>query len=213
MTRFYTIEEEVWNTLTHSFGALICAFIFGILVSVTFNETNILTLKDISCCVFGLSSMFMFVASSLYHAITNIQLKRQLKLFDHIAIYFLIAGTYIPLALTSIISTNPILGWIFVGVQALAVIGGICYKLFSSKNYSMISVLIYCLLGWSAVFILGPLINNLSTQALFWLIAGGIAYTAGVPFYILKQYKWTHTIWHIFVVCGVICHYVMMFML
>ena len=206
----YTLEEEIGNTATHAFGSLVAAFLLGFLIyhGIVIQKT----LTDlIGYGIFGFSSVMMFIMSSLYHAISVNDIKLKLKLFDHIAIYFLIAGTYIPVTLCSIIEHNPILGWSFIGIQISAVIAGVCYKLFSKKNFGMLSTTIYCIIGWSAVMIFKPLMDNLNHDAMVWLVAGGFAYTIGVPFYVLKQYKWTHTIWHGFVIIGVICHYMMLF--
>lgn len=208
--RTYTLAEEIYNTLTHAIGSLLCAFFFGMLVEKAFMPEVSFT-TAIGYCVFGVSSMFAYIASSLYHAVSHIESKRKLKMFDHIAIYFLIAGTYIPLILTAVIPTNPLLGWSFLGLQVAGAIGGVLYKVFSESRYGMVSVILYCMMGWSAVAVLKPLVSNLSSDAIFWLVAGGVAFSAGVPFYVMKQYKWTHTIWHIFVLVGSVCHYMMMF--
>ena len=208
--RHYTIEEEIGNTTTHTLGALICAFLFGIFAHMTYAGSDSI-LKNIACYIFGLSSMFVFIASSLYHAVTNQSIKTILKKYDHIAIYYLIAGTYIPLATNLIIPTNPIIGWLFIALQISAVVFGTFYKLFATNKYGYASVIIYCLIGWSILPLLGIIGKNISTEALQLLIGGGAFYMLGVPFYILKQYRWTHTIWHIFVVLGIICHYLMMF--
>ena len=208
--RTYTLTEEIYNTLTHAIGSLLCAFFFGMLVEKACLP-SVSSTTTVGYCIFGVSSMFAYIASSLYHAVSHIESKRKLKMFDHIAIYFLITGTYIPLILSAVIPTNPILGWSFLGLQVVCAVGGVLYKVFSESRYSKISVILYCTLGWSAVVILKPLLSNLSSDTIFWLVAGGVAFSAGVPFYIMKQYKWTHTIWHIFVLIGSICHYMMMF--
>lgn len=211
INRAYTLEEEIVNTATHAVGAIICSFIFGILFYTCISPEHTCISKNIATCVFGISSILMFIISSLYHAITNIPLKRIMKMCDHIAIYFLIVCTYIPLSISAVVPTNPLIGWGFVIMQLCCLVGGISFKLLSQNKYSIISVLIYCCIGWSAIFIIMPIVHNLSAIALCWLISGCIAYTFGVPFYIAKQYKWTHSVWHVFVVLGVICHYLTMF--
>ena len=206
----YTLIEEVYNTATHTAGSLICSFLLGILIC-----TNVYAdptpLKLVGCCAFGISSIIMFVCSSLYHAIIEANIKEKLRLFDHLSIYCLMFGTFIPIVLDVVIPTNPVLGWSFALFQLCLIIGGVIFKIFSKHNYSMVSTIIYCILGWSVALIFIPIMNNMSRESLTWLIAGGFAYTIGVPFYVLKQYKWTHSIWHVFVLIGVICHYMMMF--
>lgn len=208
--RHYTIAEEIGNTATHAFGALICAFLFGIFAHMTYAGTDSI-LRNIACYIFGLSSMFVFIASSLYHAVTNSQIKNILKKYDHIAIYYLIAGTYIPLATTLVVPTNPIVGWSFIVLQILAALGGTAYKLLAKNKYGYMSVAIYCIIGWSILPILGIIGNNMPNESMHLFISGSVFYMLGVPFYVMKRYSWTHTIWHIFVVLGIICHYLMMF--
>ena len=173
--RTYTLAEEIYNTLTHAIGSLLCAFFFGMLVEKAFLPSVSFT-TAVGYCIFGVSSMFAYIASSLYHAVSHIESKRRLKMFDHIAIYFLIAGTYIPLILTAVIPTNPLLGWSFLGLQVAGAIGGVLYKVFSESRYGMVSVILYCMMGWSAVAVLKPLVSNLSSDAIFWLVAGGVAF-------------------------------------
>lgn len=206
----YSLEEEIGNTATHVLGSLICAFLFGVFAHITFQDSSTI-IRDIGCCVFGLTSIFVFVASSMYHAITNKDIKRILKKFDHIAIYFLIAGTYIPLALSLLVPAQPLLGWTFIGIQVASVCGGIAYKLLAKNCYSRLSVLIYCVMGWSVLPIMEPVWSAMPAKALPWFVYGGLFYMLGVPFYMLKQYKWMHTVWHVMVMCGIICHYMMMF--
>jgi len=209
--RVYTLKEEIGNTTTHVIGALICAFLFGMLFNLSCKDLSFTHL--ISCCIFGLTSSFVFIASSLYHAISNIGIKNKLKKYDHIAIYFLIAGTYIPIALASVVPYHPIVGYLFIVLQALSVLCGVLYKTLAQNRYGLLSVAIYCGLGWTIIPLLPFILQNINVNAMHWFLAGGMMYMLGVPFYILKQYMWTHTIWHVLVVFGIICHYTMMFKL
>ena len=211
--RPYSIPEEIVNTTTHVIGSHISAFLFGMLLLFNFTMPDAFLSKEMGCIIYGLSSIMMFMTSSLYHAVTHIPSKKLLKTLDHIAIYFLIVGTFAPLTLACVIPSFPILGWTFLGLQLASLIGGIGFKLFSKNRYSAISVMLYCIMGWSAIIILYPLIMTMSSAALFWFVMGGAMYTLGVPFYVLKQYKWTHCIWHIFVMLGIGCHYAMLFLI
>lgn len=206
----YTPEEEFGNTLTHSVGALICAFLFGFFAHKMHVE-NISILASISYYIFAFTSIFVLITSSLYHAISNKDVKPLLKKYDHIAIYYLIAGTYIPLAVNLIVPNYPIIGWSFIILQLMSAVCGTMYKLLAKNKYGYASVIFYCVIGWSILPFLGILSENIPTVAMHWLVIGGFFYMLGVPFYVLKQYKWTHVIWHVLVVFGIVCHYVMMF--
>ena len=155
--------------------------------------------------VFGVSALLLFTTSVAYHAATSPRLKPRLRLLDHSAIYLLIAGTYTPFALGVL---GGAWGWTLFGlVWGLALVG-ILAKTTLGFRFHVSSVLLYLGMGWLGVIAARPLMHALTPQELAWIVAGGVAYTAGVPFYLWKTRRFTHAIWHLFVLAGVACHFV-----
>ena len=155
--------------------------------------------------VFGVSALVLFTTSVAYHSATSPRLKPRLRLLDHSAIYLLIAGTYTPFAL-GVLGGG--WGWTLFGlVWGLALLG-ILAKTTLGFRFPVSSVLLYLGMGWLGVIAARPLLQTLTTHELTWLVAGGLAYTAGVPFYMWKGRRFAHAIWHLFVLAGVACHFV-----
>ena len=147
----------------------------------------------------------LFLSSTLYHSSLNLRARAIYKKCDHCAIYILIAGTYTPFLVLSLIGLWSILPLIF--IWSLAV-GGVCYKLFVVQQNKKVSLATYLLMGWFAVAIIYPLYLSVPINALWWLLAGGILYSLGTLFYSAKQRQFSHAIWHLFVIAGCVCHYV-----
>jgi hemolysin III len=159
----------------------------------------------VSVAVFGATLSLLYLASTLYHAARNPRSKARLKVFDHSAIYLLIAGTYTPFTLGVL---RGAWGWSLFGViWGLAVVG-ITFKLFFTGRFRLASTLIYVGMGWLGLIAAGPLIRNLNPVTLIWLVAGGLAYTAGTPFYQAGRFRYAHAVWHAFVLAGSACHVV-----
>ena len=149
--------------------------------------------------------ILLYSASTLYHAITNEYAKKILKKFDHIAIYYLIAGSYTPFLLVNLRGTT---GWIIFGIiWGLAIIGTILKICLSGNGTKLWSIGLYLVMGWMIVFASKNLVNNISTLGLIFLILGGLFYTGGIGFYIWKSRKYTHAIWHFMVLTGTIMHF------
>jgi hemolysin III len=159
----------------------------------------------VSFAIFGLSLISLYAASTFYHSAKKPDLRRRLRIVDHATIYILIAGTYTPFALVTL---NGPSGWTLFGVSWGMAITGIILKLFHTGKYNLISTLMYVFMGWIIVFAIKPLINNLSSDGLFWLVAGGMAYTTGAILYSIKKIKLNHAIFHLFVLLGSFCHFV-----
>ena len=155
--------------------------------------------------LFGLTAILLYTASTLYHAHTNPQFKARLKVFDHISIYFLIAGTYTPVTLVAMRGNW---GWaIFAVVWGLALAGTV-FKLFFTGRFPVISTVLYIAMGWMAAVAVVPLIQSVPGRTLGWLLAGGLFYTLGVGFYAWRRLPFNHAIWHLFVLGGTACHFV-----
>jgi hemolysin III len=194
--------EEILNAVTHGIGTILAIIALCVMV-VLYNDVSEWHLM--SGAIYGGSLVLLYLASTLYHSFTNEKLKSLFKFFDHAAIYILIAGNYTPFAL---IPLHGSFGWTIFGViWSLAAIG-ILFKVFFVKRFKILSTICYLLMGWFAVFIMKPLIAALSIEAIYWLIAGGLFYTVGAAFYLIKRIPYNHAIWHLFVLAGSAAHFI-----
>ncbi len=198
----YSVQEERVNVITHAIGfALSCtAFIFLVLRATTLGGFT----QVVSVGLFGFGLMVLYAASTLYHSSKHERKRKRLKIFDHAAIYVLIAGTYTPFTLITLSGKT---GWLIFSISWSMAIAGIVLKLFFTGKYKALSTFMYVLMGWMIVFAINPLMNNLHITGLYWLVAGGVAYTIGAILYSFKQIKFNHAIFHIFVLIGSFCHF------
>jgi len=197
--------EELLNTISHGIAAIASIFGFIILLNSISNHQIIL----ICTLIYSLSLIILYTSSTLYHGVKNKKLKEIFRILDHCGIFILIAGTYTPIALISINGTT---GWWIFAIQWSLVIIGSIFKFFSTGKYENISLLIYIIMGWMIVFKWNTLINSISPSALNLLVWGGIIYTTGIIFYALdSRMKYSHFIWHLFVITGSTIHYIMIF--
>ena len=200
--RLYTLGEEIANGVTHGIGAGLSIAGLTLLVVLAVLNGNIYQIVSFS--IYGATLIILYLASTLYHSFPNPDVKRVFKIIDHAAIFLLIAGTYTPFLLVGV---RGALGWtLLVIVWGLAILG-VSLKALFIHRYQKLSVLAYVLMGWLSVVVVKELMANIPVGGLVWLGAGGVVYTVGVIFYALKQIKYTHTIWHLFVLGGSICHY------
>lgn len=207
--RRYSIGEEIGNAVTHGIGAGLSVAALVILII----RANRLASPDLKAeyivgfTIFGASLILMYLFSTLYHALP-LGAKKVFGIFDHCSIYVLIAGTYTAYCLTVL---NGTAGWTIFGIiWGMAVIGIVLYSVFGSRIRAM-SVLTYIPMGWLIVFAIRPLKAQLSTLSFKFLLFGGIAYTVGFIFYAMKKIKWSHGIWHLFVLAGSILHFFSLF--
>ena len=204
--KFYSPLEERINVLSHALGFVLSIFALALLVTYANRYGSLLHV--LSFAVFGVSLVVLYAASTLYHSTTNPARRVRFRILDHAAIYILISGTYTPIMLV-ILSGS--LGWLMFGISwGLAAIG-IVLKLFFTGKYSHASTAMYVFMGWLIVFAIKPLINNFSADGLWWLLAGGLAYTVGAVIYSFKKIKFHHAIFHVFVLAGSACHFVMVY--
>ena len=196
------VREELANALTHGVGA--AAALAGGAVLITLAAIRGDGWELAGAIVFGVALLLLYLASTLYHAIQHPVLKGRLKVFDHCAIYLLIAGTYTPFTLVGL--RGPTGWWLFGTIWALA-LAGVVFKLFYTGRFKRLSTLIYIAMGWIVVFAAKPMAQALGPVSLGWLLAGGVAYTLGTVFYMRPQMRWSHAIWHGFVIAGSMCHY------
>ncbi len=199
----YNPIEEKWNVYTHAFGLLLSIGGFFLLISKATSEGDLV--RIISFSVFGLSLIILYTASTLFHNSKNIVKRKQLNVFDHASIFILIAGSYTPFTLITLQGT---LGWaIFAVVWSIALIG-VVLKLFYTGKFEKASTIAYVLMGWIVIIVIKPIIENISIEGFYWLMAGGISYTVGAILYSLQNIKYNHVIFHVFVLIGSFCHFI-----
>lgn len=201
--RPYTIKEEIWSSLIHGIG--IALSIAGLVILVTFSAIYGDAWAVVSTAIFGTSMVVLYTASTVYHAVPNLEWKKKLKKFDHISIYYLIAGSYTPFLLVTMRGAT---GWTVFGiVWGLALIGTFLKLFTQGSGTKLWSIGLYLIMGWMIVFASNKLIAELPTIGLVFLILGGLFYTLGIFFYVWKSKKYTHAIWHFFVLVGTIMHF------
>ena len=197
--------EEKWNAYSHAFGIILAIIGSAVLFQKDLTGTPYLYG---SILVYCLSLVHLFTASTAYHSVQNPKLKKKLRTWDHISIYYLIAGTYTPVCLTVLLSSK---GWLlFYLVWGTALFGTIL-KLFFTGKFEVFSLVLYGVMGWIIVIDLPYLLENISGTGLLYLSLGGAFYTLGILFYAIKKIPFNHLIWHFFVLGGAISHWVMIF--
>lgn len=201
--KHYSAAEERINILSHVLGFVLS--VVALVLLVRHASINGDVWHVVSFSVFGVSLMILYAASTVYHSARNIQFRRKMRIVDHASIYILIAGTYTPFTLVTL---NGFSGWMIFGITWGMAVVGIVLKLFYTGKYDAVSTLMYVFMGWIIVFAIEPLIDNLSSDGLFWLVAGGMAYTTGAILYSIKKIKFNHAIFHVFVLVGSFCHFV-----
>ena len=196
-------REERANAITHGVGALAALVGGGVLVALSARYGNGWQLAG--AIVFSLTLALLYVASTLYHLSQDRVTKGRLKVFDHCAIFLLIAGTYTPFTLVGLREDG---GWgLFAAIWTLAV-AGVVFKLFFTGRFKGVSTLIYIGMGWMAVLAIKPFLRQIPADTLAWLLGGGLAYTLGTVFYMSRRIPFAHAIWHGFVLLGSACHFV-----
>ena len=204
----YSKTEEKLNVISHGFGLVLSLIVFPFLVIKSFNFDGFW--KPISFIIYGLSLIVLYAASTFYHAAKNPKKRRKLNIFDHAAIYVLIAGSYSPFCLVGLDSN---LGWyMFLFVWLFALIG-IVLKLFFTGKFDKLSTAMYLLMGWQVVFFIKPLMQSLTSEGLQFLFAGGIFYSVGAVLYSIKKIPYNHAIFHVFVLLGSLSHFLAIYYL
>jgi len=197
----YTRPEELAHSLTAGLGLVACVAAIPWLAWVSFDDP----LRLATALVFGVSALAMFVTSVIYHWASDPELKLRLRRLDHSAIYLLIAGTYTPFTL---VAMERAWGWSLFGVAWVLAAFGIIAKNTVGFRFPKLSLALYLGMGWIAILAIKPLIASLSAWELGWMLAGGVFYTAGVPFYVWKTRRYTHAVWHLFVLACVAAHFI-----
>lgn len=199
---YYPEKEEKLNILSHGLGVVLSliAFPFLIIKSLKTNDPLVI----LSFVIYGLSMILLYAASTLYHSAVNRKLRFFLNIFDHAAIYILIAGTYAPVAL---IVLQGKIGWLIFGLSWLFAILGVLYKWYFIGKYRVLSIITYVLMGWMVIFAIEPLLQNFQKEGLLLLLAGGIFYSIGAVLFALPKIPYNHAIFHVFVLLGSLAHF------
>lgn len=204
--KVYSLGEEIANSITHGIGALLSVAGLTLLVAYAVMQNDVW--RIVSFSVYGASLVMLFLASTLYHAFTHEPTKRVFKLLDHCAIYFLIAGTYTPFLLVSMREGS---GWLlFIAIWGLALVG-VAFKLVFKQRFKKISVFTYLIMGWLIVLASSELVETVAMGGVYLLVAGGLAYSVGVIFYVGHRIPYNHAIWHLFVLAGSVLHFFSVF--
>lgn len=205
--QFYSPTEEKLNIWSHAFGIFLSIIALVLLIIKAVQQDNIWMM--ISFPIFGVSLILLYLASTLYHASKEPQKRFKLKVFDHAAIYVLIAGSYTPFTLVSL---NGETGWLIFSMVWVMAFTGIILKLFFTGRFKVISTAMYVLMGWLIVFYFQDLTASLHEKGVFYLILGGVLYTIGAILYSIKKIKFNHAIFHFFVLAGSFCHFLSIYL-
>lgn len=203
---YYPPKEERINIWSHFVGMVLSIIALTVLVvkSSLFGSAW----HIVSFSIYGSSMVLLYLASTLYHNAKKPKIRKRLNVFDHAAIYVLIAGTYTPFTLVTL---NGTIGWVLFGIIWGAAVLGVVLKLFYIGKYNMLSTVMYVVMGWMVVFAIKPLIDNLSPAGLFWLALGGVFYTIGAVFFSIEKLPYNHATFHVFVLLGSASHFVSIF--
>lgn len=197
---------ERFNTISHLAGAALAVAGLSILMTLAVVQGSVL--KGVSFGLYGATLVLLYGFSTLYHGVRTPRVKAVLQKFDHHAIYLLIAGTYTPIAL---ITLQGRWGWTLFGLVWALAVGGMVQEHFLGRRTRKLSLVLYAVMGWLVVIAWEPLAAAMPTGGLVWLVSGGLAYSAGVYFYVQShKVRHGHGIWHLFVLAGSVCHFMCM---
>lgn len=197
------IQTELTNSITHGIGILFGIASIPLLSALAIKSDNIHGI--IGASVYGFCFLMLFTFSTLYHGFQQPKVKAVLQIFDHISIYFLIAGTYTPFILNYMFTSK--------GIAMLSVLWGltfigIFFKIYFVGRFNILSTIIYLLMGWMMIWGGKDFYATMPTIVITLIVIGGVLYSLGVIFYLWESWKWHHAIWHLFVLAAAICHYV-----
>lgn len=202
-TQHHDLRLEIANSITHGIGIIFGITALPVLSALAATKDN--TIAVVGAAVYGFCFLLLFSFSTLYHAFQHPRAKKVLHVFDHISIYFLIAGTYTPFLLNYMLNAR--------GITMLCVLWGltllgIVFKVFFTGKFNFMSTLVYVGMGWILVFSGREFFNTIPASVLTMIVIGGVLYTTGVLFYLWEKLYYHHVIWHLFVLSAAVCHYV-----
>ncbi len=198
--------EEKWNVATHGFGLVLSLIGIPMLLWIG-NYLHNWSNELIGVSIFSLGLLMVYTSSTGYHYVTG-SVKHKWRIFDHISIYILIGGTYAAYVLKYL---DLSMGLQFLTVQWSIIFACIIFKVFYTGKFDLLSTLLYVVLGMMVIVIAKPLKESVPYEVVIWLVAGGLSYLVGVGFYLMEKYRFTHPIWHLFVLAGSTCHFIGLF--
>jgi hemolysin III len=198
-----SLGEEIANSVSHGIGLLAALAAFPVLLTATLNRGD--PAGIVGASVFATAMVLLYLASTLFHALPPNRAKRVFQILDHSAIYLMIAGTYTPFTLGVLRGDW---GWTLFGLVWVLAIVGTVFKALGGVRYTTFSTWMYLAMGWLVLIAAEPVWTLVPKWGLFWLLAGGIAYTAGAMCFMAERIKYFHFVWHLFVVAGTACHFV-----
>lgn len=203
--REQSMGEEIANAITHGVGTLLA--IAGTVVAIVYAALHGDAMSVVSASLYGSGLILLYLFSTLYHSLTNKRAKRVFRIFDHCSIFLLILSSYIPVCLSLL---RGALGWVLFGINAFCMVLGIVLNSISLERWNKLSMILYIVMGWSALFVIYPIITAVPVAGICLLVGGGLSYTLGVIFYKLPQYRYMHSVWHLFVLGGSVLQYFFM---
>lgn len=203
-----TEREEKLNHITHLFGLLLSIIGWIVMIVYTWNSGTLVCIA--SCSTYGATVVLLYAASTYYHGCQTLSKKQLLQIADHACIYLLIAGSYMPFTLGPLRDSG---GITLLGIVWGMAIVGIIIKFFAVNRFKIISTCAYLLMGWLAILSFPTLLEKLPTISIFYLVAGGLAYSLGTIFFLWDRLPFNHAIWHLFVLAGSTLHYCSIFTL
>ena len=197
---------EMANAISHGLGVFLGIIFLLMLIIPSVKSGNVL--KVVAFSIYGGCFIFLFLMSTIYHAVQREKIKKILRIFDHVSIYYFIAGSFTPVIL--LLTRGRFRLFFIILIWAIALFGTV-FKITTYKNYDKlktISVIIYIAMGWLSVFLIKPIVTNTTWKFMFLLVLGGLVYTGGTYFYKSKRFKYSHVIWHFFVLGASIIHFI-----
>jgi hemolysin III len=199
--RSQTLGEEIANSVTHGVGLLLALSAMPFLIAAAVRRGD--AANVIGASVFGATLVLLYLASTVYHALPQNRAKRVFQLFDHAAIFLLIAGTYTPFTLGVL---RGAWGWTLLALIWAMAIFGVVLKAVSGTRCPRLSMCLYLAMGWLILIAVRPVLSSVPISGLVWIAAGGVAYTSGVAFFAAERMRYGHCVWHLFVLAGSVCH-------
>ena len=196
-----TKEEEFWNTLTHFIGLLLS---LGGLPVLLYYDQSQTALSSYSILFFGFGLILLYAASTAYHFTSNFKLKEKFRVLDHISVFYLIAGSYAPVCLITLYEGKGVS--LFLAIIIITLLGT-AFKVFYTGKFEKLSLLIYLAMGWLIILDFNTVLALIEFKGILLMIVGGLLYSTGTIFYSLQKLKYTHAIWHVFVLGGSASHY------
>jgi hemolysin III len=197
-----SLGEEIANSVSHGIGLL--AALVGAPVLLLAAVRHGTTATVVGAGVFAATTVLLYLASTLYHAFPHSRAKRVFRTLDHGAIFLLIAGTYTPFTLGVL---RGAWGWLLFGLVWTLAVAGVVLKVTSALRHPVLSTALYLTMGWLALIAVRPIWLHVPPAGLFWLLAGGLSYTAGVAFFAAPRLRYSHFVWHLCVLTGTACHF------